>query len=88
MKIFFEDTAKKARITSNNMRSEAQATVIKMRDSMAKHKSKFVTFEKGQIIGIVFEDTVGAVFSFPPVIGCVRCFTFFFFFCSATGNVT
>ena len=71
MKIFFEDTAKKARITSNNMRSEAQATVIRMRDSMAKHKSKFVTFEKGQVIGIVFEDTVG--FACPSVILILKC---------------
>jgi hypothetical protein len=29
-----------------------------MRDSMAKHKSKFVTFEGGQEIGIKFADDV------------------------------
>eukprot|EP00591_Stephanopyxis_turris_P008519 CAMPEP_0195516218 /NCGR_PEP_ID=MMETSP0794_2-20130614/7009_1 /TAXON_ID=515487 /ORGANISM="Stephanopyxis turris, Strain CCMP 815" /LENGTH=754 /DNA_ID=CAMNT_0040644757 /DNA_START=61 /DNA_END=2321 /DNA_ORIENTATION=+ len=65
MKHFFEDTAKKARITATNVRSEAQASIIRMRDSMAKHKSKFVTFEEGEDIGILFADEVredGTVF--------------------------
>ncbi len=60
-KTFFEDTAKKARITATNVRSEAQATVIKMRDKLAKHKSKFVTFDAGPLdIGIVFAHEVGS----------------------------
>ena len=68
MKHFFEDTAKKARITATNVRSEAQASIIRMRDSMAKHKSKFVTFEEGEDIGILFADEVRCPFFF--VIAC------------------
>ena len=59
--------AEQARFTATTVRSEAQASIIKMRDSMAKHKSKFVTFEEGQEIGIQFGDEVdddGSVYVF------------------------